>query len=355
MLSAIYPFLPETLLSAVEKAVQQTTTEPVIKACLLSGGLSEASVFRIDTETNSYLLKILPEEGTDLKGVLARHKLASAAGVAPELYYANDVHGILITAFINSQPISSAFSPEQAIIALAKQIKTLHNIEYPAIGEQTDLKEVFDKAVNSLADKGFLADNAPKTFLNTYAAIKDAYPWNHTYKVLSHNDLNPRNILCDGSKLWLVDWDVSSINDRYVDLAMAAHFFVYTPDMENLLLNTYFAREPSLYQLARFRIIKPLCRLVYAEIFLQMVLKQQSTNATYNTDPNETSLAAVGQLLRTGNLSLDTSTGQWLYGKALLNAALQAIEEEAFKEYISTLQSAASAATSVPAHGPQDR
>lgn len=41
--------------------------------------------------------------------------------------------------------------------------------------------------------------------------------------VLSHNDLNPKNMLSDGEQVWLIDWECAGMNDPLFDLAVLTH------------------------------------------------------------------------------------------------------------------------------------
>jgi aminoglycoside phosphotransferase (APT) family kinase protein len=62
--------------------------------------------------------------------------------------------------------------------------------------------------------------------------------------VSSHNDPNPRNLLFDGIRLWLVDWELASRNDHLFDLAIATTEIADTPDLETALLTAAFGRAP---------------------------------------------------------------------------------------------------------------
>jgi thiamine kinase-like enzyme len=46
-----------------------------------------------------------------------------------------------------------------------------------------------------------------------YAAVTKVYPRNDDL-VASHNDVKPENIVFDGDRVWLVDWEVAFLNDR---------------------------------------------------------------------------------------------------------------------------------------------
>ena len=72
--------------------------------------------------------------------------------------------------------------------------------------------------------------------------------------VSSHNDLfKPDNILFDGKRVWLVDWEAAFLNDRYADLAVAANLVVTNNAEERVYLQEYFGGPPDQYQLAVLR------------------------------------------------------------------------------------------------------
>ncbi len=52
-----------------------------------------------------------------------------------------------------------------------------------------------------------------------------AYPWDRDAQVSSHNDVNPFNVLFDGDRLWLIDWEIAFRNDPFADVASVANNF----------------------------------------------------------------------------------------------------------------------------------
>jgi thiamine kinase-like enzyme len=87
--------------------------------------------------------------------------------------------------------------------------------------------------------------------------------------VSSHNDLfKPDNILFDGQRVWLVDWEAAFLNDRYADLAVVANQLVTNDEQEMVYLQEYFGARPDRYQLARFHLIQQISHLFYTMAFL---------------------------------------------------------------------------------------
>ena len=111
---------------------------------------------------------------------------------------------------------------------LCKSIKILHDIKLEC--KEVDLVELFN-----YYNKKYLNES----ILNK---VKDAFSSLKSFKkelVFSHNDLNPGNIIFNkGVKF--IDWEYSSVNDKYYDLAnILIEFNLDDEEEENLLLS-YF-------------------------------------------------------------------------------------------------------------------
>ena len=86
-----------------------------------------------------------------------------------------------------------------------------------------------------------------------------------------HNDLfKPDNMLFDGNRLWLVDWEAAFQNDRYADLAVVANMIVTNESEERIYLQQYFGEPPDEYQRARFHLMRQLAHMFYAIAFLAL-------------------------------------------------------------------------------------
>lgn len=60
--------------------------------------------------------------------------------------------------------------------------------------------------------------------------------------VFGHNDLLAANILDDGEKLWLLDWEYAGFNSPLFDLGGLASNSEMPPDLTDALLSSYFGR-----------------------------------------------------------------------------------------------------------------
>jgi thiamine kinase-like enzyme len=66
-----------------------------------------------------------------------------------------------------------------------------------------------------------------------------------TTLVLAHNDLLAGNLIDDGRRLWLIDWDYAGLNTPLFDLANLATNNGLGPDEEATLLERYLAGAPD--------------------------------------------------------------------------------------------------------------
>ncbi len=71
-----------------------------------------------------------------------------------------------------------------------------------------------------------------------------------------HNDLLAGNLIDDGQRLWLIDWDYAGFNSPLFDLANLASNNGFTPELEQRLLALYFRHPADADLFARFRAMR---------------------------------------------------------------------------------------------------
>jgi hypothetical protein len=175
-----------------------------------------------------------------------------------------------------------------------------------------------------------LANPSMSECFSYFEIIQKYYLWNDSDIVSSHNDLNPSNITCDGEKIWIIDWDMASQSDRYVDLAIAANFFVQNEEQEQYFLQQYFQSRPDEYKSARFFLMRQICRLVYALLMFKLADKLKPAGVTHNADMQVLDLKEIGEQMRAGTIQISSYEGQLLFGKAMINEALKNMRSSRF-------------------------
>jgi hypothetical protein len=128
-----------------------------------------------------------------------------------------------------------------------------------------------------------LPEGESEELLARYAQLAAVYPRHDPDMVSSHNDLfKPDNILFDGHRVWLVDWEAAFLNDRYADLAVVANLVVTNDAEERVYLQEYFGQPPDQYQLARFFLMQQVAHIFYAMVFLLLGSSGRQLNLSEN-------------------------------------------------------------------------
>jgi thiamine kinase-like enzyme len=63
--------------------------------------------------------------------------------------------------------------------------------------------------------------------------------------IFGHNDLLPANILDDGKRLWLIDFEYAGFNTAMFDLAGTTSNAGFSPDQTDEFLAAYFGQLPT--------------------------------------------------------------------------------------------------------------
>lgn len=74
--------------------------------------------------------------------------------------------------------------------------------------------------------------------------------------IFGHHDLLPGNILDDGRRLWLIDWEYAGFGTGLFDIANVAANGSYGEKEEALLLSAYFGKPPSAQLIESFDAMK---------------------------------------------------------------------------------------------------
>jgi len=243
-----------TALSAAFGAVPVETHQP------MTGGASGALALRITVKDRPYVLRVEarrsplrnPHQYTCMR-------IAADAGVAPPLHYADPEAGVAIINYIVRQPTKPHSSRE-----LAGLVAKLHGTSpFPAVGDYRNMI----RRMLAYLQSGFAA-GLLDAHREGFERIVAAYPWNPAAHVSSHNDPNARNVLFDGNRLWLIDWETAFRNDPLTDVAIVAENHAPSQEQATLLLQDYLGRSPRPSETARLRLMRQWVRLYYASLLL---------------------------------------------------------------------------------------
>lgn len=327
--------IPAHKQTAVEQALQDTfgvnhpdNMQPMTK------GLSGSLVYRIMLQDKPYLLRVIPDAASrdNPAHYFGCMQAAADAGLAPAIRYLNIEDRICITDYITAKP----FPIEMAVKEMAAVVKKLHGM--PSFFTVLPYVAAADSFFERFRLQSILPAETMQLLSERYRLISAVYPRNDRENMVSsHNDLKPDNIIWDGAKPWLVDWEAARLNDRYVDLAAIANFIVKNEADEQELLERYFGAPASDYQRARFFLMSNIVHVFCLAICSLSAAKSELL-------PDGASRPGFGdfhQLLWDEKIDLGDPEEKLRYGLVHLDAFLHKTGSPRFAESIRIIEAGA--------------
>jgi Phosphotransferase enzyme family len=241
-----------------------TVTDParVTGISSTARGASGASTLRVDVGSDAFLLRLEAARGgfRNPKRSYPCHRAAADAGIAPAVHHADEDAGVVLMDFVVEHPLSAFPGGERALLrSLGELVARLQATEpFPPMID--DFAVLVDALLNLVRDGGLFAPGLLDGHVAGLSRLRAAYP-PAVEHVSAHNDINPRNVLFDGERLWLVDWELAFGNDPLADVANIANNFADEPDVDTLVLEGWLGRSPDDETRHRLALMRDLHRL----------------------------------------------------------------------------------------------
>lgn len=341
MLLAILSIIPSEKVAGVQKALTNTFGNQSIQSITpLSGGLSTALVYQVVVEGRAYVLRLIMhiDPLSDPVRQYQCMRLAADAGIAPAVHYTSTEDAISIVDYIEPlRPMTAAFASADAfLIALAQAVKAIHAT--PLFPPLVNFMDGVDGFIAMFKASNTLPTSATAEHFELYAQIQEHYPRHDPDLVSSHNDLNYNNILFDGQRFWIIDWEAAFRNDRYVDLANIANGFASNEADESVLLRAYFGDDVDETKRARLFLMRQTCRFFYAMIMLNSIASHLPAGTMHDARMQTPSYDQFRQMIANGTTSLASYDGKLLYAKVILNEALASMKSPRFAQSIEVMK-----------------
>jgi thiamine kinase-like enzyme len=207
----------------------------------LGGGISNHNFLVEDGEP--YFVRI----GEDflVHNVLRRFELAAsraahAAGISPEVVHAEP--GAMVFRYVEGRTLAPEdLCSETMLERVVPLVRTAHEAIPKHFRGPSPIFWVFqvlrDYAARLAAEGHSLAADLPRYMAAAERLEKMVGPVEIAF---GHNDLLAANLIDDGSRLWLVDWEYGGFNSPLFDLGGLASNNELSPTFEERLLELYF-------------------------------------------------------------------------------------------------------------------
>ncbi len=263
-----------TAIASVADPASVTGISPV------TGGASKASTLRIDAGSGVYLLRL----EVDQRGFRNPRRsypclrAAAAAGIAPAVHHADEATGVVLMDFVVERPLTAFPGGEPSLLrALGEMVARLQAAPpFPAV--MADFGALVEAMLNLVRDGGLFAPGVLDRHVDGLARVRAEYP-RAAAQVPAHNDINPRNVLFDGERLWLVDWELAFGNDPLADVANVCNNFAEVPDVETLVLEGWLGRFPDDDTRRHLALMRDLQRLFSGTLLLSEFIGHRDPEA----------------------------------------------------------------------------
>lgn len=302
---------------ALDECLPPALRGPTTTITKIAAGLSGAGVYRVDAGGAAYVLKVsAPDPGW--RGRIEILRRAADAGVAPAVIHVDEDRHAVVSAFVADRGFPARMMDPRtraaAITQLGETLRRVHDLpldDATPKDQRAFLAQIW-AALDGWTLPAFVRDAAP-------AMLAEAPPPADRALVLGHNDVNPTNLVLDGERLLLLDWDTAAANEPLYDLAAIA-VFLRLDDAACLALLAAHDGAPVAELPARFGYDRRLVAVLCGCAFLH--LARQGGHPGGELDLADVmSLVDFYGRLRAGTLSPASPEGQWWFGLALVKAA----------------------------------
>jgi len=206
----------------------------------LSGGISNQS-FAATDRAGKYVVRItrdFPFHHVYRDRELMTARAAHAAGFAPEMVYAEP--GLMVSRFVEGR-VYGIDDVRANIPRIAEFLTRFHRQMPAAISGAGFIFWVFH--VNRDYVRQLAGDRRAAQWLTINDELEAAQlPLPIQF---GHHDLLPANIIDDGRRLWLIDYEYAGLGTAMFDLANLSSNAHFTSAQSQTLLDAYFGGAPS--------------------------------------------------------------------------------------------------------------
>jgi len=222
----------------------------------LTGGLTNVN-YRVDVDGRSYVARLSSPSGDllaiDREAEYRHSVVAAAGGVAPAVAAYEPRVGVLVVDWVPGRTLTEDdVRAEDVLVHLAAACRRLH--AGPRFGTDFDMFALQRRYLDVVRTRGFRLPPGYLDHLPAVEAIRAALARRPLPTVPCHNDLLPANVIDDGDRLWLIDYEYSGNNDPCFELGNLWSEADLDLDRLELLVTAYFGR-PSRSLTARARLL----------------------------------------------------------------------------------------------------
>lgn len=246
------------------------------------GSLTNLS-YKITTNGDAYVLR-LPGAGTseyiDRGAEEHNSRVAAVAGVGAEVLYFDTTTGTMVSRFIQGTAMNNhhfrqdADAPARA----ASVLRRVHAIG-PVFEYHFNAFGMIDHYLDLLRGMGLKPPEGYYAVETRTEAVRQALEVLPASLTSCHNDPWPPNFIDTGSRMYLIDWEFSGMNDPYWDLAHLSVEAGFGAEQDHAMMQAYTNGAATLKSYSRLELYKATSDLLWS---LWALVEHANGNTTFD-------------------------------------------------------------------------
>ena len=241
----------EEILNSLKSEVPSITDIKSIHR--LEGGLTNIN-FKIVTEFDCYVLRLSDSSSTWL-GINRENEYinsirAHQAGLGAEVVHRIVDKNILILKWIDAKTLSPIdIQNQQSLIPrIANALTSLH--AGPSFQGEFHFPSIRKKYLETVINSGYFLPDQYLEYLPYIEKLEELIDGNPESKVPCNNDLLAENLMDDGNKIWIIDYEYAGQNEASFEIGNFAHEVGLNDEQLNELCLHYW-EENIIQKIAR--------------------------------------------------------------------------------------------------------
>ena len=224
----------------------------------LGGGITNVN-FTVDDGGERYVVRIgedIPVHGVYRVNELAAARAAHAAGISPEIVHTEP--GALVMRWVDGRTLDAADVRDPARVErILDTVRRCHRdipAHYRGITPMFWVFQVVRDYARTLREDGSPMAGRLDDLLGRAARLESMV--GPVEIVFGHNDVLAANLIDDGDRIWLIDWEYAGFNSPLFDLGGLASNNELDEGLERWMLERYFGSAPDGSRLASYAAMK---------------------------------------------------------------------------------------------------
>jgi thiamine kinase-like enzyme len=223
----------------------------------LEGGMT-GRVFRVALGAGDYVVHLPGKDtaalGIDREAEQEATRAAARVGVGPEVAAYLPDSDVLVTRYVDGRPLRTDEVSEPDVLAdVAETLRALH--KGPRLRTKLSAFRAVERYREIATDHGVVADERYDRAHALAEEIETAMQGRDHAPVPCHGDLAPPNLIYDGERVRIVDWEYAGMGDRFFDLGNLSANAVFDEGDDEWLLTAYFNEPPTDRRFASLRLM----------------------------------------------------------------------------------------------------